>query len=210
MNAQTTHQNQSSCWCSEPWWYLFICRWVCQLWKESFSEVNELRWKVRLTAPGTGVITIRPVTLTLLLFVANRLNDEDGLASVGSSRLPCAWIFCTFHSRHWVPRRQVQQNSCVNYKNKTTAAVMNVHFSNRTILHDSFKNIHWKPLDFIIFRNMDYFCLWLQLANVLIHPLYCYFNTNMEEIFFPSTCMTSCPYMVTLSICRRTLARHIL
>lgn len=61
---------------------------------------------------------------------------------------------------------------------------MNVHFSNRVILHDSFQNIHWKPLDFITFCNLDYFCLWLQLADVLIHPLYCYFNTNMEEIFF--------------------------
>lgn len=80
--AQTNHPNQvvpvgavSLCWCC-----LFHCR--CE--RKVFSQANELRWKVRLTAPCRGVITFRLVMFSLLSSSrANRLNDEDGVAFSG-------------------------------------------------------------------------------------------------------------------------------
>lgn len=89
--AQTNHPNQivlvgavSLCWCC-----LFHCR--CE--RKVFSRANELRWKVRLTAPCRGVITFHLVTFSLLSQSrANRLNDEDRMAFSGVLTFICPQV----------------------------------------------------------------------------------------------------------------------
>lgn len=99
--AQTNHPNQigpvgpvNLCCCC-----LFHCR--CE--RKVFSQANELRWKARLPAPCQGVITFHLVMLSLLSpSRANRLNDEDRMDFLGSSRVFCLLFVRRFYLRYRV------------------------------------------------------------------------------------------------------------